>query len=118
MNGDLLSTASSTWSSISAVPSATLSARLLMTSFIIGNQLFAWSGGVDDATGGVTIYNDGADYDLTTKAWAKMLNADARLGRTSPFVISTTLFGLVWSGLGKPGGGVLEFLRDGAIYVP
>lgn len=107
--------ASPSWTAI-ATPAATLPQRQGMQSWSGSGKFVIWSGARSGAE--LVFETTGATYDLATATWEKLPEAGAPTPRMFGIAIDTGAFAIVWSGAGKPGGGIVENLASGAIYVP
>lgn len=106
------------WSSVPTPDAATFKARFLPSSWSVGDRWFLWSGYEDDGSGGVSFLTTGAAYDVKTKVWSTMDSTNAPTGRAFAVSLGIGIGGIVWGGNGKPGGGIMQPLRDGAVFVP
>jgi hypothetical protein len=116
-NGARLTISGLAWATVLAPPTAVLSERQAMQFWSFGDSFTVWSGGTEFgdtpkfATGGAT-------YNLTTSVWTALPEKEAPAARTGAMSPWTGKCALVWGGIGAPGGGAMEPLADGAIYVP
>lgn len=106
-----------TWSDL-PLTSSTLDPRFFPVTWSFGSRWYVWSGYKDDGSGGVLFTPTGAAYDSSSRTWSAMPTTDAPLPRSFAATHTIAQGAIVWSGLGKPGGGILQNLRDGAVFVP
>jgi hypothetical protein len=108
--------ATPSWTPLAATP-AEFTTRTWMQSWSVGGRLTIWSGIVGGAT--PSFPTDGVTYDTTAGSWTYLkADSSAPTGRALASTASTGSGAIVWSGLGKPGGGIVDILTDGAVYVP
>lgn len=103
------------WSDLPPPSAALLPPRTGGASWFDGERLTIWSGA--SYSPDVVFETSGAVFDTKTKAWSALDVTGAPLARTFPTVATTQWGAVVWSGYGKPGGGIVELLRTGAIHV-
>ncbi|MBI2394313.1 MAG: hypothetical protein HYV09_32375 [Deltaproteobacteria bacterium] len=107
-------TSSPAWSPLAAPASSLLTKRANPQAWIDGNRLTLWSGFVESGD----LDPNGATLDVTTGAWSALDISGAPISRTLATTLWSGKYALIWSGYGKPGGGIVELLQSGAIYVP
>ncbi len=100
------------WSDVPVPAASVLSPRLAQSWFGDG-RLTVWSG-VDSTN---EFLENGAVFDLATRTWSSLDVTGAPVPRLGATTVSTEWGAVVWSGYGKPGGGIIELLTSGAIYV-
>ncbi len=115
-DGASLSLSDLTWTKIDGPVPAIYETRGVPVAWQHGTDLFFWSG-----AGGVsttpTLLTSAASYDVMTSIWSAIPMTGAPAPRMYATSAATSFGGIVWSGIGKPGG-IFEVLADGAIYVP
>jgi len=115
-DGASLSLVDLKWTPMVTPASSIYEPRDLPASWHHGGGLFLWSGGRGTTT--VELLSSGAKYDVKTSTWSTLPAAGAPSPRFYATTASTASGGIVWSGIGNPGGGIFETLTDGAIHVP
>jgi hypothetical protein len=118
-DGAALSLASSpSWSAIAAPSSTILAPRSWPQAWFSGDRMTLWGGAIDDASGGIKFDPNGAVLDIKTGTWSTLSATGTPLARGLATVVWTGNAALIWSGYGKPGDGIMELLKNGALYVP
>jgi N-acetylneuraminic acid mutarotase len=107
------------WSVIAAPASSLYEPRVRANAWISGGLLFVWSGFRESTMPAELVWlATGASYDFAAKTWAVLPTVSAPPPRVFATIVTAPSFALLWSGLGRPGGGVIDVMKDGAIYVP
>lgn len=105
------------WSAITAPTTAMFEPAFWPVSWYAGDKLTVWSGGVP-TTSDLAFQKKGAIYDRSTASWTPLDVTGAPAERGLAVSAWTGAYVVVWSGLGRPGGGITERLKSGALYVP
>ncbi len=116
-DGQVLSLGSLTWSAVASPSAATYEPRMNVVTWPIGETFHVWSGLKSDAAGMPVFLTTGAAHDFKAGAWSAMSTSGAPLGRIYAATAPIANGAIVWGGLGKPSGGAVDALKDGAIYV-
>jgi hypothetical protein len=106
-----------TWATVPTPTAPAIAGRLFTSNWAEGNTLAMWSGAAaDPVTMETILQSDGGTFDPTTGVWTAVPSTGAPLARELATAVSTGACGIVWSGVGKPGGGIFEPLTDGALH--
>jgi hypothetical protein len=97
------------WSPLPAPPPSLFEAASLPAGWVHSDRLYVWSGAVADGTS-VKFQSAGASFDRSTGTWSALNSAGAPTARMAPVSLWAGTLAFVWSGAGRPGGGVLERL--------
>ncbi len=115
-DGSMLSLTSLSWTELPMAGSLS-TARYAPSSWFDGQRLVIWSGG--EVVGSDLVFRTGGFvFDVSTNAWSELSSVGAPLPRVMGNAVWGGVYAIVWGGLGQPGGGIVEPISSGAIFVP
>lgn len=116
-DGDELDLTKLIWLTMPTPSETILEKRVAHASWRGGGKLYVWSGFGDGGGGEIKMLTSGATYDLASRTWSSMSSSGAPSARGYATAASMTGGAIIWSGFGKPSGGIIDALHDGAIHV-